>query len=154
MYCFRSIWVGYSVRDGLFYLYFPVRECDRVWCLACEYCRASCVGCISGSGGDVAIGYLVWGFSFRCDLVVLHFFWVRDLIWIGICDPSILSIRQQTGKGSEIISDIFKTLIFTVWTKCVVILCFALVNCFKHLIVTICKVFLQLWKSWWAEFAS
>ena len=62
IYCFRSIWVGYSVRAGLFYLYFPVRECDRMWCLACVYCRASCVACISGSGGDVAIGYLVWGF--------------------------------------------------------------------------------------------
>ena len=80
----------------------------------------------------MAIGYLVWGFGSRCDLVVLHF-----LLSLGVCDPNILSIRQQTGKGSEIISDIFETLIFTVLTKCVVILCFALVNCFKHLIVTI-----------------
>ena len=62
MYDFRSIWVGYSVRAGLFYLYFPVRECDRMWCLACVYCRPSCAACISGYGGDVAVGYLVWGF--------------------------------------------------------------------------------------------
>ena len=51
--------MGYSVRAGLFYLYFLVCECDRLRCLACEYCRASCVGCLSGSGGDVAIGCLV-----------------------------------------------------------------------------------------------
>ena len=72
--------------------------------------------CISGSGGDVAVGCLVWmvlGFCFRCDLVVLHFFsydfWVRDLIQNSVCDPNILAIRQQTGKGSEMVSDIFET---------------------------------------------
>ena len=58
--------------------------------------------CISGSGGDVAVGYLVWmvlGICFRCDLVVLHFFsydfWVRDLIQNSVCDPNILAIRHQ-----------------------------------------------------------
>ena len=58
--------------------------------------------CISGSGGDVAVGCLVWmvlGICFRCDLVVLHFFsydfWVRDLIRNSVCDPNILAIRHN-----------------------------------------------------------
>ena len=100
--------------------------------------------CISGSGGDVAVGCLVWmvlGICFRCDLVVLHFFsydfWVRDLIRNSVCDPNILAIRQQTGKGSEMVSDIFETLIFTVWTKCCGHFMFFIGKLFKHLVVTI-----------------
>ena len=92
--------------------------------------------CISGSGGDVAVGYLVWmvlGICFRCDLVVLHFFsydfWVRDLIQNSVCDPNILAIRQQTGKGSEMVSDIFKTQSLLYRPNVVVISCFSLVNC-------------------------
>ena len=49
-------------------------------------------------------------------------------------DPNILSIRQQAGKGSEIIWDIFEILIFTVWTKCLwSFRVFALVNCLTNL---------------------
>ena len=72
--------------------------------------------CISGYGGDVAVGCLVWmllGICFWCDLVVLpifsYDFWVRDLIRNSVCDPNILAIRQQPGKGSEMVSDIFET---------------------------------------------
>ena len=116
IHCFRSICVGYSVRAGLFYLYFPVRECDRMWCLAFVYCRPSCAACISGYGGDVAVRCLVWmslGICFWCDLVVLpilsYDFWVRVPIRNSVCDPNILAIRQQTRKGSEMVSDIFET---------------------------------------------
>ena len=49
-------------------------------------------------------------------------------------DPNILSIRQQAGKGSKIIWDIFEILIYTVWTKWLwSFRVFALVNCLTNL---------------------
>ena len=95
---------------------FPVRACDCLWCLP-ESTGALAVLCgVSGSGSDVAVGCLVCmflgdlfpvGFGrlalFSCD------FWVGDLIRNSVWDPNILAIRQQTRKGSEMVSDIFET---------------------------------------------
>ena len=70
--------------------------------------------CISGYGGDVAVGCLVWmllGICFWCNLVVLpifsYDFCVRDPIQNILCDPNILAIRQpvhsKTSRNMELV---------------------------------------------------
>ena len=129
IHCFRSICVGYSVRAGLFYLYFPVRECDRMWCLACVYCRPSCAACISGYGGDVAVGYLVWGFisgvnwsSCTSFYVIFELGWSQHFVY-----------QTTDGKRLGDYLGYFRNSNFTVWTKCCGHFVYLHWNCFKHL---------------------
>ena len=79
------------------------------------------LACLRGSGGGRGsrlFGMVGVGFCFHYDLVVLPFFlcycWVGDFDQIAAFDFNILFTRQQVGKGSRIILDILKTLIYCV----------------------------------------
>ena len=98
---------------------FPVRACDCLWCLpestgalavlcGCQWFWQWCGGRLFGLhvfGGSFSGGIwssctlFMWFLGGKCYLRKSPSVW----------DPNILAIRQQTRKGSEMVSDIFET---------------------------------------------
>ena len=109
----EAFWVGYNVWAGLCHLYFPC-PCLRLSLMpAWVYCRASCVVRVSVALVVMWQSAILFGDLFPVwfgRLALFSYdFWVGDLIRNSVWDPNILAIRQQTRKGSEMVSDIFET---------------------------------------------
>ena len=97
---------------------------------------------------------MVWNLTFkdfRFDLIVFYcgncFFRVKGLVQVGMFDRNILFIRQQAGKGSKIIWDIFEILIIYCIGKMVVSIWVFCICCFVG------YVWPQLCECWLVIFA-
>ena len=98
---------------------FPVRACDCLWCLP-ESTAALAVLCVcqwfwQWCGGRL-FGLHVFGGSFSGGIwssCTLFMWFLGGKCYLrkspSVWDPNILATRQQTRKGSEMVSDIFET---------------------------------------------
>ena len=104
-------WTGWS------YLYFLSFACDCIWCLPWVY-WALAVLCVPGLCpwcgisavwfGESLSGVLLVVAPFSCHFRVAKVTSVKNL---GVWDPNISAIRQQTRRGSRIVFWHFRNLI-------------------------------------------
>ena len=96
------------------YLYSLSFACDCIWCLPWVY-WALAVLCVPGLCPWCGISAVWFGESFSGVLLVVALFSchfrvakVTSVKSLGVWDPNISAIRQQTRRGSRIVFDIFE----------------------------------------------
>ena len=119
---------------GLSYLYSLSFACDCIWCLPWVY-WALAVLCVPGLCPWCGISAVWFGESFSGVLLVVALFSchfrvakVTSVKSLGVWDPNISAIRQQTRRGSRIVFWHFRNLIL-LYSQILVFLCFSFLNC-------------------------